>query len=87
MIFLIVFSVILFSLLAVFIGLQINKKRYMDFIAENSLCLSTLKRINSETTFFPEINYNQSHTYDNESFYETISCKDFLIYQLQIYKF
>ena len=83
MIFLIVFSVILFILLAIFIGLQINKKRYEAFIAENSLCLQSLKKINSDFTFSPDINYDQSYTYDNENFYETISCKDFLIYQLQ----
>lgn len=87
MIFLIVFSVILFALFVVFaiIGLHIDQKRYIAFISENSLCFRSLKKINSEFTFFPEINYDQSHTYDNENFYETISCEDFLIYQLQYY--
>lgn len=83
MVLLIVFSVILFILLAVFIGLQINKKRYEAFILKNSVCFNSLKKINSEFTFFPEVNCNQYHTYDNENFYDTISCKDFLIYQLQ----
>ena len=88
MIFLIVFFVILFALLMVFavlIGLRIDRKRYTAFVSENSSCLRSLKKINSEFTFFPAINYDQTHTYDNENFYETISCEDFLIYQLRDY--
>ena len=86
MIFLIVFLVILFALLAVlavFIGLHINQKRYTVFVSENSLCFCSLKEINSRFTFYPQINYDQYHTYDNEDFYNTISCDDYLIYQLQ----
>ncbi len=83
MIFLIVFLVILFALLAVFIGLHINQKRYTAFVSENSLCFCSLKEINSRFTFYPKINYDQYHTYDNEDFYNTISCDDYLIYQLQ----
>lgn len=83
MIYLIVFSAILFILLAVFIGLQINKKRYVTFVLKNSSCLNALKNINTEFIFLPVTEYNQSHVYDNENFYDDISCKDYLIYQLQ----
>lgn len=83
MIILIVFCAIVSILLAVFIGLQINKKRYAAFVEKNSLSLRALKEIDKSFTFFPEINYNQSHIYDNERYYDNISCQDFLIYKLQ----
>ena len=79
----VIVSVILLVLLAVYIGLHINKKRYTAFISKNSLSLRSLKKINSEFTFFPEVNYNQYYTYDNEDYFNTISCTDYLIYQLQ----
>ena len=86
MVLLIVILVISFALLAILavsIGLHLNKKRYFSFVSENSLCFCSLKEINSRFTFFPQINYDQSYTYDNEKNYETISCDDYLIYQLQ----
>lgn len=65
------------------LGAYYNHKRYISFVSENSLCLRALKQINSEFTFFPFVSFDYSHTYDNEKYYETISCEDFLIYQLQ----
>ena len=87
MIYLIVTLSIVFAGLAagsaVLLGRYFLHKRYKRFVAENSECLRALKEINSRFSFFPYVDFNQSHTYDNENFYETISCEDFLIYQLQ----
>lgn len=85
MIYLIVFLSIAFVLSVILVGLHVNQRRYTAFVSENSSCYRTLKKINSEFTFFPEINYDQSHIYDNKTFYESISCEDYLIYQLQYY--
>lgn len=60
-----------------------RRKRYSSFVLKHSSCLRSLKAINSQFCFYPSAAFNQSHTYDNEKFYETISCKDYLIYQLQ----
>lgn len=47
------------------------------------MCFQLLKEINSDFTFFSVTNYNQSYTYDNQNYFATISCEDYLIYQLQ----
>lgn len=80
---LIICTALLVVLSAVFLGQYLDRKRYTFFISKNSVSLHALEKINSAYTFFPSVNYNQSHTYDNKNFYDTISCKDFLIYQLQ----
>ncbi len=63
----------------------INKK-YRDFLKVNSLSLQYLKEINNRYRFYKTNNYSFSHTYDNENFYISISCKDYLIYELQFIK-
>lgn len=59
------------------------QKKYTDFVLQNSVYLKQLNEINSRYEFYPYISFDQSHTYDNEKFYQSISCKDYLIYQLQ----
>lgn len=60
-----------------------HEKKYTDFVEQNSIALKKLFEINEELSFFPYVDLDQTHTYDNEKFYDTISCSDFLIYQLQ----
>lgn len=83
MIYLIIFSIIVLIPLAALIWLHIDRKRYTNFVSKNSLSLRALKELNRRFTFFPATNLDQSYTYDNGDFYETISCTDYLIYQLQ----
>ena len=64
----------------------IKQKTYINFVQQNSLSLQQLEKINQNFVFYPNINFDQSHTYDNENFYTDISCKDYLIYQLQFIK-
>ena len=59
------------------------QKKYTDFVLQNSIYLKELKGINRKYQFFNRISFDQSHTYDNESFYRDISCLDYLVYQLQ----
>lgn len=61
----------------------LTHKKYISFVLQNSVCLKRLNEINQRYSFYPHISFDQSHTYDNEKYYETISCKDYLIYQLQ----
>lgn len=81
--FAIILSAIIAAAIAVFIGLYVNNRRYVTFVNENSLALKTLYKINSEYKFFPYENYDKSHKYDNQKYYESISCEDFLTYCLQ----
>lgn len=66
-----------------FIVRNVIKKKYTDFVLQNSIHLKNLQEINSKYKFFSHIDFNQSHTYDNENFYCDITCLDYLIYQLQ----
>lgn len=67
----------------VLLCLYLRQRKYDNFILQNSLCLKQLKEINSHYQFHSDINFDQYHIYDNEKLYETISCEDYLIYQLQ----
>ncbi len=80
--FLIVFSIIVIGLV-IFLICYFTQRKYDNFIIENSISLSQLKEINSRFNFYSYISFDQQHTYDNEKFYNTISCADYLIYQLQ----
>lgn len=61
----------------------LKKRRYRKFLLQNSVCLERLNEINKRYTFYPPVSFDQSHTYDNENFYNDVSCRDYLIYQLQ----
>ena len=80
--FLVILSILLIGL-AIFLIFYLTQRKYDNFIRENSICLSQLKEINSRYSFYPYISFDQRHTYDNEKFYDAISCADYLIYQLQ----
>ncbi len=80
--FLIICSILVIAIiiLAVYCIIQ---NRYKDFVLQNSVCLKQLNEVNSRYNFYPYVSFDQSHTYDNKNFYNTISCEDYLIYQLQ----
>ena len=60
-----------------------QKKFYYNFVLQNSVCLRQLEQINQRYKFFPSTNFNQFHNYDNKIYFHSISCKDYLIYQMQ----
>ena len=73
--------IILIVCLIVF--LKKRKIKHENFVLENSQVLSKLNKINKKYQFNYVADEIYSHTYDNINFYNTISCKDYLIYQLQ----
>ena len=84
--------IIIFILIALLLGIIlffIHKKInviYENFVLENSIAIQELLDINKKYKFLVCNNYNESHTYDNQIFYNNISCEDYLIYQLQYKK-
>lgn len=82
MVYIIIVAIIIIASI-VLLCLYYRHRKYKNFILKNSLCLKQLKEINSRYKFNPNINFDQDHNYDNKDFYDTISCEDYLIYQLQ----
>lgn len=78
----ITFSIVLVGII-IFLICYLTQKKYNEFVLKNSVCLKRLNEINSHYHFYSQINFDQYHTYDNEKYYNTISCMDYLIYQLQ----
>ena len=68
--------------LAIVIPLTVTYRKYKNFALEHSLAIRELKQINSHYRFNSIKNYDQFHAYDNESFYNTISTRDYLTYQI-----
>ena len=79
---LLLIAIVSIILLALYIH-QIIEQKHTDFVIQNSIALKKLTEINQQYVFHPSVNFNQTHTYDNERFYDDISCSDYLIYQLQ----
>lgn len=84
---LIVFFILLIIALVSYIIYKLVNKKYTDYILKNSIALQNLLQINEKYHFFDCGNYDSTHTYDNNKFYNNISCQDYLIYQLQFQKY
>lgn len=89
-IFLIVLFAIIFGILLlvaaivvplVIIGVQRGKRE--KFVDANSKAIAKVKAINMKYKMAKIKQYNLVNSYDNEDFYNNISCKDYLIYELQ----
>ena len=86
LIFILIFIAWLF--LTIFIEFKTKKENCIQFLMINSSALKKIIAINSKYNFYKSANnYNEKHTYDNEIFYDSISCEDYLIYQLQFKKY
>lgn len=66
-----------------FLVYRLTQVKYHRFVLQNSICLKRLTEINRRYSFHPFISFDQFYTYDNETYFDTISCKDYLIYRLQ----
>lgn len=78
----IILAIIITCITIIFVNKSIQEK-YQNFVLQNSVCLKQLEEINRHYNFYPYICFDQTHTYDNENYFNMISCKDYLIYQLQ----
>ena len=67
----------------IFLIRHLIQRKYNNFVLQNSICLKQLNEINQRYSFYPYKSFDQCHTYDNEKMYDTVSCTDYLIYQLQ----
>lgn len=83
---LVVFLVVVLLVVTIVLGISILilviNAKYKRFVLEHSIALRELESINQRYSFNLIKNFNMSHAYDNERFYNTISPKDYLVYQL-----
>ena len=68
--------------LAIFIPLYVINEKYKKFVLEHSEALKELDKINRHYNFNIIRNCNLESSYDNENYFDMISPKDYLIYQL-----
>lgn len=80
-VFFVLFGIVVVAL-AIIILLSIVHKKYKDFALLHSLAIKELRNINSHYRFNSIREYDQHNSYDNENYYNMISAKDYLIYQL-----
>ena len=84
---------ILIALLICFVGVPgivmafvvpflVHHHKYASFIEQYSSAYRKVKYINSRYKFATLSDYDMWHTYDNNDFYPTVSCQDYLTYQL-----
>ena len=85
--FLIFIICLVFICFGVFVVLNFRNRKYTKFILENSVALKNLIDVNNKYLFYNnKTKYDESYAYDNEIYFDSISCEDYLIYQLQFKK-
>ena len=84
--FFIALTVGFFVFVAVYIVVHSRNAKYLDFVTLHSTALRDLYILNGRYQFYTLVSQNQSKTYDNQKFYDSISCQDYLIYHLQFPK-
>ncbi len=73
-------------IVAIIIFFIVRDKKQRKFILANSEALKRQSEINSDFRFLDVEQINLAHNYDNENFYNGISCFDFLVYFLRDYE-
>ena len=79
------FFIILIILVAIslyYVYSKIVNHKYKTFVEEYSVAIKKLREINQRYSFKTIQHFQLEYSYDNENFYNTISTRDYLIYQL-----
>lgn len=77
------FIVTVIILAIVIITILVVGAVYKSFVRNHSIRYKQLEELNKKYTFYPFVNHNQEHVYDNRNFYDDISEEDYCIYELQ----
>lgn len=70
------------SIIVLSIVFKIRKRKYTKFVLKHSKAIKELIDLNNQYDFKDVKNLDMEHSYDNEIFYDSISCRDYLTYQL-----
>lgn len=76
--------VLVLALLAIvaYLCYFIYNQKYVDFVTEHSISLKELREINGQYKFTPISSFDMEYTYDNQAYFDMISPRDYLTYQL-----
>lgn len=77
--------ILVISIIAVILAFLIYYafySKYYNFVIKYSVALKELDAINNDYSFYSIPNYDMKNSYDNEIYYNNISPKDYLTYQL-----
>lgn len=78
---LILLIIVVCVLIYLLINSQINKK-YEEFVHKHSLAIKNVKEINKKYNFKKIPSFEMENHYDNKIFYDSVSPRDYLTYQL-----
>ena len=75
---------IILLIIGIVIFFSYRRKKYIEYIKGNSVTLKKLLDLNNKYRFYKiTANAKRTQDYDNKIYYDSISCEDYLIYQLQ----
>ncbi len=74
------------AFIIIFVPVFLIFRRYKQFVLMHSSAIKHLNEINKNYSFKNVPNFDLKHSYDNENFYDDISCYDYLVYELVFLK-
>ncbi len=78
----IIILVLAFLTIIAYLCYFIYNQQYVNFVTEHSISLKELREINGQYKFTPISSFDTEYTYDNRAYFDMISPKDYLTYQL-----
>ena len=80
---LLIVGLIVALIVLIFFCIKLSLTKYDKFIFKHSIAIRQLSEINAKYQFISINDYKYQFLYDNEAIFDTITPKDYLIYQLQ----
>lgn len=73
---------IILAIVIIIVVVNVNNKKYIDFVLLHSISLQKIRELNNKYKFKNIQKYELINNYDNKIFYNEISPRDYLVYQL-----
>lgn len=78
----IIILILIIAIVICIVVLKVNNKKYKNFVLSHSISIKKIKELNSKYQFKTIKKYELVNSYDNQNFYNEISPRDYLVYQL-----
>ena len=77
------FFIVSIIIISIIIVLKVIDNRYCEFVKEHSKLLIEVRKVNLKYHFREIEVFDLEHAYDSETNYNSVSCEDYLIYNLR----